>query len=720
MPFFRDLPAAELTAIWDCLLEVQAPAGAVLCRRGEPGDRFYVVQAGELEARLGLGPQGVALRRLGPGDVVGEMALLTGQPRSADVVALTDTVLWALTRADFEAFTATSVPLLRALNRALVDRLLLNTLLLEERDYGPGAVVAGLRFGPYRAVEQIGAGGMGAVFSAVHAASEEAAAVKVLPVAWGADPELRARLERETEALRRIDHPNVVTVLEVGEVEARSGGGTYLAMEYLPHALDRVLRAQYPEPLPPARALALAQGIAAGLGAVHAAGLVHRDVKPSNVLLRQDGTPVLIDFGLVTVLAEVARERRLTAPNVIPGSADYMSPEQVAGSPLDGRSDLYSLGIVLYEMLTGHVPFAGLDPLETLRAHAHLPPPPSPPPSRRPPAPWCSGRCGSAGRSATSPPRRWRPPWKRPAPPSARSPAPRGAGGRRTAAGGARGRRPPGGAVIPSLSTRLAEPPGRKDVALLDLPAFGALARDLGYGALSMRASQVAIDSPPQRVTAARQALRRPGPGRLPGHRHRLPGGERRPGHRPPAPHHPPPRPGPGPGLRPGAGDAAARGRPPLGPAGRRRGGRAGPAPGPPDPRGDAAGDGGRGPGRGRPRRAPRLRPDLRALQPPGLRLPLRPRGHPAPGPGHLQCLPPELAPAPRGGDGGAHPGGPIRVDQVPLDDRRGIDLAAVFEGLRAIGWRGYVTVHQTLLPGEEVPDAAARHLAAIRPYLQH
>jgi eukaryotic-like serine/threonine-protein kinase len=172
----------------------------------------------------------------------------------------------------------------------------------------------------------------------------------------------------------------VVKVLEVGEVEARSGGGTYLAMEYLPHALDRVLRAQYPEPLPPATALTLARGIAAGLGAVHAAGLVHRDVKPSNVLLRPDGAPVLIDFGLVTVLTAVARERRLTAPNVIPGSADYMSPEQIAGAPLDGRSDLYSLGIVLYEMLSGHVPFAGLDPLETLRAHGQTPPPPLPAP----------------------------------------------------------------------------------------------------------------------------------------------------------------------------------------------------------------------------------------------------------------------------------------------------------------------------------------------------
>jgi eukaryotic-like serine/threonine-protein kinase len=105
---------------------------------------------------------------------------------------------------------------------------------------------------------------------------------------------------------------------------------------------------------------------------------VHRDVKPSNVLLRPDGAPVLIDFGLVAVLAEVAQERRLTAPDVVAGSADYMSPEQVARAPLDGRSDLYSLGIVLYEMLAGYVPFAGLDPLETLRAHGRVAPPPLP------------------------------------------------------------------------------------------------------------------------------------------------------------------------------------------------------------------------------------------------------------------------------------------------------------------------------------------------------
>jgi len=374
VPLFRDLPAADLVAIWDSLVELHVPAGTVLCRRGEPGDCFYVVQDGELEVRLGLGPDAVTLNRLSSGHAFGEMALLTGQPRSADVVAVSDSTLWAFDRSSFETFTSRSVPLLQALNRALADRLQLNTLLLAERA-DSRTVVEGLRFGPYRAVEQIGAGGMGAVFSAVHTVTEEAAAVKVLPVSWGIDPELRARLHQEADVLQRISHPNVVRVLAVGDVAAGAGGGCYLAMEYLPHALDRVLRAQYPEPLPAARALALAEGVAGGLEAVHAAGLVHRDVKPSNILLRADGTPVLIDFGLVADLAEVAQGRRLTAPNVIAGSADYMAPERLSGSPVDGRSDLYSLGVVLYEMLAGHVPFAGLDPLETLRAHAEVVPP---------------------------------------------------------------------------------------------------------------------------------------------------------------------------------------------------------------------------------------------------------------------------------------------------------------------------------------------------------
>jgi serine/threonine protein kinase len=227
-------------------------------------------------------------------------------------------------------------------------------------------------------IEQIGAGGMAAVYSAVHVTTERAAALKVLPAAWGAAPILRQRLRQEAAALQRVRHLNVIRVLEVGEVEAQLGGGYYLAMEWLPNALDRALRAQYPEPFAPATALRIALGVARGLGAVHAAGLLHRDVKPSNVLLREDGTPVLSDFGLAMALREVAFLHRLTPQEQFIGTADYLSPEHIAGAPLDERSDLYSLGIVLYEMLTGTVPFAGRPPMEMMRAHVGEPIPPPP------------------------------------------------------------------------------------------------------------------------------------------------------------------------------------------------------------------------------------------------------------------------------------------------------------------------------------------------------
>jgi serine/threonine-protein kinase len=219
---------------------------------------------------------------------------------------------------------------------------------------------------------------MAVVYSAVHVDTGAAAALKVLPASWGNAPELQTRLRREAEILGRIEHPGVIRLLQIGTVAEKLGGGTYVAMEWLPDALDRVLCAQSPDPLQPAVALRIAAAVAEALGAVHAAGLVHRDIKPSNILLRADGQPVLTDFGLAAALAQTMAEQRLTPPNMLLGTADYLAPEVISGRPADGRADLHALGIVLYEMLAGFVPFASGDPLQTLRAHLEEPPPPLP------------------------------------------------------------------------------------------------------------------------------------------------------------------------------------------------------------------------------------------------------------------------------------------------------------------------------------------------------
>lgn len=378
VPLLRAVPAADLVAIWRRLHELQVERGTIVCERGEPGDRFYMVHAGSLEVRLGLGPSGIAIRRLAAGDYFGELSLLSGAPRTADVVAAEDSLLWSLERQDFAALLAGRRSLLVAMNGALCERVMQLTAQLEERAAGLGDTVTGMRFGPYQVIEQLGAGGMAAVYSAIHVATQTAAAVKVLPAAWGEVPDLRARLVREAEALQAIDHPAVIQVLEVGGVEPRLGGGCYLALEWIPHALDRVMRAHFPEPLPISMSLRIAQHVAEGLAAVHAAGLIHRDVKPSNILLRADGTPVLTDLGLVAALSATAQAQRLTPADTILGTADYISPEQVAGTAVDGRSDLYSLGVVLYEMIVGYVPFAGRTPLEAARAHLEERPPPLP------------------------------------------------------------------------------------------------------------------------------------------------------------------------------------------------------------------------------------------------------------------------------------------------------------------------------------------------------
>ena len=376
VPLFREAAADDLVAVWRQLAEERIGAGAVICQRGEPGDHFYIVQSGSVDVRLGTGSDGISINCLGPGDCFGEMALLTDEPRSADVVALEDTTLWTLQRSDFDQLVSHNTSLLRAMNRSLVQRVSVLTALVEQtRRSSASSGPSGLQFGPYRVMAQIGSGGMSVVYRAAREDDGVVVALKVLPASWGAAPELRERLQREALVLQQLQHPGVIRVLDVGQVAERLGGGIYIAMEWLPQALDRLLYSRFPSPLTTAEALHIADALANALASVHAAGIIHRDVKPSNILLRSDGEPVLTDFGLAAALLDLVADRRLTPPDTIVGTADYLAPEIIAGRDVDGRADIYALGVVLYEMLATHVPFAGREPFQILRAHLDEPVP---------------------------------------------------------------------------------------------------------------------------------------------------------------------------------------------------------------------------------------------------------------------------------------------------------------------------------------------------------
>ena len=195
------------------------------------------------------------------------------------------------------------------------------------------------RLGPYTIVRELGRGGMGVVYEVERNGTR--AALKLLPP-WGAAREhARARFAREADALRRLDHPGVVRVLDVGGDE----DAPWLVMELIAGTSIAAQRG----PLPPTRAATLLAAVAEATAAAHAAGIVHRDIKPANVLLRADGSPVLVDFGL----ASLADEAGLTASGDLLGTPRYMAPEQAAGAVGDAQSDVYALGLVLHELLTG-------------------------------------------------------------------------------------------------------------------------------------------------------------------------------------------------------------------------------------------------------------------------------------------------------------------------------------------------------------------------------
>jgi TolB-like protein/Flp pilus assembly protein TadD/tRNA A-37 threonylcarbamoyl transferase component Bud32 len=239
--------------------------------------------------------------------------------------------------------------------------------------------LVGQTLGHYRIVEKIGAGGMGEVYRARDERLDRDVAVKVLPEELAADPERLARFEREARAAAALDHPNILAVHELGVHQGRP----FIVTELLEGRSFR--EAITSRGLPNRQVIEAGVQIAKGLAAAHEHGIIHRDLKPENLFLTSDGTAKILDFGLAkpispttsrSLVAEAATELMVSLEGAVVGTTAYMSPEQARGQPVDPRSDIFSFGVVLYEMLTGLSPFRRLTAADTVSAVLGEDPPP--------------------------------------------------------------------------------------------------------------------------------------------------------------------------------------------------------------------------------------------------------------------------------------------------------------------------------------------------------
>ena len=220
----------------------------------------------------------------------------------------------------------------------------------------------------YSLKKPLGKGGMAVVYLATQEATGRTVALKIMAKHLEADPSFGERFLREARICAELSHPNVIAIYDIGQHESYR----YMAMECLPGG---ALKAKMTQGLKIGDSIDIVKGIASGLDYAHSKGFIHRDIKPENILFRADGSPVISDFGIAR---NTDSKTQMTKTGTVIGSPHYMSPEQAEAAQLDSRSDLYSLGIILYELLTGRVPFKGESAISIGIKHITTPPPPLP------------------------------------------------------------------------------------------------------------------------------------------------------------------------------------------------------------------------------------------------------------------------------------------------------------------------------------------------------
>jgi CRP-like cAMP-binding protein len=317
--------------------------GERLITQGDSGDACYIIQRGSCGIHVEKKGEihRVASRRTG--DILGEMALLTGEPRAAHVDAETEMDLWQLSRGDFDRIIQEFAGLRGFLTEIVADR------------FASSRVTVDRNIGKYLVTDIIGRGGFSIVYKGVHTSLNMPVVIKMLNHDMAMDPQFRSGFEKEARTIAQFNHENIVKVYDI---EARFQT-LFIVMEYLEgRTLRQVFREMHR--LPACQVVHYLLQVCAGLRYAHAHGIIHQDVKPGNIFILPGERVKILDFGLATPCG---------TESTMSGTPHYMSPEQVECLPVDERADIYALGITTYEMVAGRRPFPEDDPHAVMDLH---------------------------------------------------------------------------------------------------------------------------------------------------------------------------------------------------------------------------------------------------------------------------------------------------------------------------------------------------------------
>ncbi len=329
---FTSIPRESITPLLNSLKFKHVKAGERFITQGDEGDSLYIIQSGSCIVNIEKNNILNAVARLKAGDIVGEMAVLTGESRSTHVDPETDMDLWRLTRGQFDVLSLEFPDLRNFLTEIVVKR------------FSSLKITANRTIGRYIINEILDQGGWSIVYKGMHSILNFPVAIKMLKHNMAMDSEFLEKFRHEAKTIARLNHPNIVKVYDIEELYRT----VFIIMEFLEGFSLKYRLINMPKLSLPGMLDIILQ-VCSGLEYAHKQGIIHQDIKPGNIFLQPDGQAKIVDFGLACPRGNIDFD--------MPGTPFYMSPEQIQGEPVDERTDIYSLGIMVHELLTGKRPF---------------------------------------------------------------------------------------------------------------------------------------------------------------------------------------------------------------------------------------------------------------------------------------------------------------------------------------------------------------------------